>query len=189
MSALLCKWNSCFVNESGAPWKQDLADWFDSLGFENGGLLIPEVSPTPSLSSVTTAATETAEHSPVTPNLPIPVESEYPSGFWNEPAGDDRSPSTTIRSRRKKFAASGELGLRRWTGEGHPKRYVSRASVDSLPDSPMLDLIVDEAADDSSAAAGAAFTVPMGYNLGHDLGDFLKWEAQHAYAGGFFGSE
>ncbi|EOO00758.1 hypothetical protein UCRPA7_3677 [Phaeoacremonium minimum UCRPA7] len=180
----------------------DLADWFDSLGFEHGGLLVPAAMPpplsTPSLSSVTTAATAD-EHSPVSPtassllsaqNLPIPVDSEFPSGFWNE-AGDRRgatSPST-VRSRRNKFAAGGEHGLRRWTGEGHPKRYVSRASVDSLPQSPMLDLVMSEEGVSETRDSGGVLTVPMGYNLGHDLGDFLRWEAEYVSAGGLYGSE
>jgi len=28
--------------------------------------------------------------------------------------------------------------------------------------------------------------VPMGCNLTSDLGDFLRWEAEHAYAGNFY---
>ncbi|KAI1172490.1 hypothetical protein F4777DRAFT_561478 [Nemania sp. FL0916] len=58
---------------------------------------------------------------------------------------------------------------------------VNRQSIiSSLPPSPMLDLriIRSDNGDDMDV-------VPMGYNLGHDLGDFLKWEAEHAYAGDF----
>jgi hypothetical protein len=44
---------------------------------------------------------------------------------------------------------------------------------ESLPSSPMLDLSPPE-------VSGSGETIiPMGYNLGHDLGDFLSWEAQH----------
>ena len=81
--------------------------------------------------------------------------------------------------------------------EGHPKRYdkpltirVSgverRSSTDSersLPQSPMLDLVVGK------TSAGIDYAVPMGYNLGHDLGDFLKWESENVYAAGFLGSK
>ncbi|KAI5864780.1 hypothetical protein GGS23DRAFT_561803 [Durotheca rogersii] len=60
------------------------------------------------------------------------------------------------------------------------KDYSCRESYASLPQSPMLDLRVIRSED------GEDFdVVPMGYNLGHDLGDFLKWEAEHAYAGDF----
>ena len=57
---------------------------------------------------------------------------------------------------------------------------IDRQSIQSLPPSPMLDLRVirSESGDDLDV-------VPMGYNLGHDLGDFLKWEAEHAFAGDF----
>lgn len=187
----------------------DVGDWFDSFGFEHAGMLISAEAPpplsTPSLSSVTTAATiaeDQQPYSPVSPteNLPIPVDSEFPSGFWNDSNNSyhnnmNKAPvsPSTLRSRRKKFAAGGELGLRRWTGEGHPKRYVSRASVDSLPQSPMLDLVMSEGADEGRDSdgdgGGGVFTVPMGYNLGHDLGDFLRWEAEYVSASGLCGSE
>ncbi|CAJ2500083.1 Uu.00g029360.m01.CDS01 [Anthostomella pinea] len=58
---------------------------------------------------------------------------------------------------------------------------VSRDSFASLPQSPMLDMAVIHSADGNDVDV-----VPMGYNLGHDLGDFLKWEAEHAYAGDFY---
>lgn len=45
-----------------------------------------------------------------------------------------------------------------------------RVSVASLPPSPMLAL--DQNGDTDAR-------IPMGYNLGHDLGDFLRWEAEH----------
>ncbi|KAF3057401.1 hypothetical protein GL218_06257 [Daldinia childiae] len=61
------------------------------------------------------------------------------------------------------------------------KEYNSRESYASLPQSPMLDLRVIRSPDGDDMDV-----VPMGYNLGHDLGDFLKWEAEHAYAGDFY---
>ncbi|KAI0473813.1 hypothetical protein GGR56DRAFT_649140 [Xylariaceae sp. FL0804] len=59
---------------------------------------------------------------------------------------------------------------------------VERPALSSLPQSPMLDLRVirgEKGGDDVDV-------IPMGYNLGHDLGDFLRWEAEHAYAGDFY---
>ncbi|KAI1425111.1 hypothetical protein F5Y12DRAFT_714579 [Xylaria sp. FL1777] len=68
-----------------------------------------------------------------------------------------------------------------WRQDGEKKQVTAnRQSVNSLPPSPMLDLRVirSDSGDDLDV-------VPMGYNLGHDLGDFLKWEAEHAFAGDF----
>lgn len=58
-----------------------------------------------------------------------------------------------------------------------------RASAASLPQSPMLDIVVGQ------DVGGNEFVVPpMGFNLGHDLGDFLKWEADNVFAAGYYGS-
>lgn len=146
-------------------------------------------------------------------NMPIPVTTEHPSGFWNTRPFDA-----------SRFFTGSGCGIKRWTLEGHPKRYQGpgidvdkantlpsgntngngpfhgaspkplhsaksvhkrgiRESIDSLPQSPMLDLVMTTAVD------GSKDFVPMGYNLGHDLGDFLKWESEHVYASGFYGSD
>ena len=44
--------------------------------------------------------------------------------------------------------------------------------TESLPPSPMLDLVVPSQSKDNEV-------IPMGFNLGHDLGDFLNWEAHN----------
>jgi hypothetical protein len=46
----------------------------------------------------------------------------------------------------------------------------SSSSGSSLPPSPMLKLVASPVMDEM---------IPMGYNLGHDLGDFLNWETYH----------
>lgn len=51
--------------------------------------------------------------------------------------------------------------------------------MDSLPQSPMLNLEFME------DVKGEEYVVPMGYNLSHDLGDFLAWEAQNVWGDGF----
>jgi hypothetical protein len=163
--------SSDYTQRSEADEYDDLAEWFDGFGFESPGLLVPngeEYEGSPS----------TAEYSPVsstaTDDLPIPVAQEYPNGFWNE-----GNYSTTG------FSRDG-CAIKRWTVEGHPKRY-HRESIESLPQSPMLDLMVG--APTPIDLSNDLEVVPMGYNLGHDLGDFLKWEAQHVYAAAFFGSD
>ena len=118
--------------------------------------------------------------------LPIPVEHEHPQGFWNQGSFDA-----------SRFYDAQSFGLKRWAVEGHPKRHVksldlgaegrggsgvaegalyrrrSAESIPSLPQSPMPDLMLGQ------DASGKGPIVPMGYNLGHDLGDFLRWEAEH----------
>lgn len=57
--------------------------------------------------------------------------------------------------------------------DGNGKEEQRRASLaESLPPSPMLDL--------GGAGLGKDNEIiPMGFNLGHDLGDFLRWETDH----------
>lgn len=60
--------------------------------------------------------------------------------------------------------------------EDRARWYAERGrqeSADSLPQSPILDLLVSRGTD------GGEYVVPMGSSLGHDLGDFLRWEASH----------
>jgi hypothetical protein len=47
-----------------------------------------------------------------------------------------------------------------------------RSLAESLPASPMLDLVGPGLGKDNEV-------IPMGFNLGHDLGDFLRWETDH----------
>lgn len=160
-----------------------------------------------STSSASSGLTRSGDSPDLSPDhsIPITLESEHPSGFWNSSSsGSDRF--------------RGGPGLKRWTLEGHPKRYQGssidvgkanagvavggggmdmprtpgsnwsetapgRASVASLPQSPMLELRMMTGVD------GNTEFVSMGYNLNHDLGDFLKWEAEHVYASGFYGAD
>lgn len=48
------------------------------------------------------------------------------------------------------------------------------SSVPSMPPSPMMDFKLLQLGTD-----GTLDSVPMGFNLGHDLGDFLNWETYH----------
>jgi len=172
---------------------EDLAEWFADFNFETSGHLVTEEdlifegSPSTceySLSPISTSGEEDDydddelddDEIPTELDLPIPVVSEHPGGFWNEGSFDS-----------SKFVTKG-CGIKRWTVEGHPKPYTTRGSMDStvsgipsLPQSPMMPLVV---AASPRANRKDVEVVPMGYNLGHDLGDFLRWEAEHMYAGG-----
>ena len=171
-------------SDAEADEVDDLCDWFDSFGFEGHGRLIsterPISTPSPTISTpVTSRASDQS--------LPIPVEHEHPDGFWNQGTFDAG-----------RFYNAQSFGVRRWAVEGHPKRYekslstagsragrrTSMDSVLSLPQSPMPDL-----GGGHEGSEAAVEVVPMGYNLGHDLGDFLKWETEHVCAPGFYGSE
>ncbi|KAH7156497.1 hypothetical protein EDB81DRAFT_392935 [Dactylonectria macrodidyma] len=149
----------------------DITTWFGSFGFETHGEIIPEHAPAlPFRGSSLSTISSSPSTIDVDMDLPIPVGSEYPSGFWNAPS------SGQCLSTERFYNNS---GLKRWMGEGRPKRYTSRNSMDSLPPSPMLPLIMPLGYEEGDVAGQP---VPMGYNLHHDLGDFLRWEAENVYA-------
>ncbi|EFQ25419.1 uncharacterized protein GLRG_00563 [Colletotrichum graminicola M1.001] len=142
----------------------DLASWFHGFCFDSPGTLITSDkrarSPKESLAVPAMLSPSPFPRPTADSELPIPVGSEYPTGFWNESA-------VSV----SKIPKSGR-GIRRWTTEGHLKRF-NRESVGSLPPSPMMDLVV------MRDSGGELEVVPMGYNLRHDLEDFLKWEAEN----------
>ncbi|OIW26144.1 hypothetical protein CONLIGDRAFT_684673 [Coniochaeta ligniaria NRRL 30616] len=175
----------------------DLCEWFAEFGFAGWGRLDRGGSSTREAASpvaTTVVEGECSSCSPASPSssrsgrhLPIPVEKEFSSGFWHPRSGDEIGMEASSR-----FDRARSVGLRRWTVEGHPKRYEGTMSIDSgrrpsvdsvasLPQSPMLDLVV------SRDSGGKEYIVPMGYNLSHDIGDFLSWEAQNVYAAAFQG--
>ena len=53
-----------------------------------------------------------------------------------------------------------------------PVRWMKKEYAESLPPSPMLDLSPPNLNKEDGV-------IPMGYNLGHDLGDFLDWETHY----------
>jgi hypothetical protein len=118
-------------------------------------------------------------------DLPIPIVSEYPTGFWNESGAVDTS----------RFVTDG-CGIKRWTVGGHPKPYTRASSSPRLsPQShkekaqlPTTSITTTTTTSPAAAnkADGDGDVVLMGYNLGYDLGDFLRWEAEHVYAGSLY---
>ncbi|KAI2630366.1 hypothetical protein GGS26DRAFT_107845 [Hypomontagnella submonticulosa] len=153
----------------------ELTDWFDSLNFCSPGGLLTQDLEVPSPTSTTSGE-------------------DYSDISYTEIGGDNPYSTPWQNPRHKMFPESRQLehdmsGLELDTskmyldehGDPSSKEYGSRESYASLPQSPMLDLRVIRSPDGDDMDV-----VPMGYNLGHDLGDFLKWEAEHAYAGDFF---
>ncbi|KAG7403679.1 hypothetical protein Forpe1208_v016115 [Fusarium oxysporum f. sp. rapae] len=149
---------------------EEIISWFDTFCFETHGVLVtedvpelefePESSMRPSSYSTLSSTPSTID---IDNNLPIPLGVEFPSGFWN-------APESVQAFEKVKFFNS--TGLKRWHCEGGPKRPSFHSSDESLPPSPMMPLMVD----DETALSDK---VPMGYNLGHDLGDFLKWQEEN----------
>ncbi|KAK1455285.1 hypothetical protein CMEL01_04045 [Colletotrichum melonis] len=166
-----------FLQRTEAEEIADLTAWFDGFGFDSHGRLLTSDADEPTRRLQQRSRASTVDCSPKSfgrvsrdSDLPIPVKAEHPTGFWNEG-------NVNV----SKFLTQG-CNIRRWTMEGqqqHPKRQ-NRESIGSLPPSPMMDLVMMRGSD------GEPEVVPMGYNLGHDLGDFLRWEAENVYATGIY---
>ncbi|KAI1342862.1 hypothetical protein F5Y15DRAFT_412538 [Xylariaceae sp. FL0016] len=153
----------------------DLADWWESWNFNSPGGLVKNSFEAPSPTSTTSGEDfSDVSYSEIENDNPY-----SPHHDWQD------------EKRRAVFQAHKLPGLHVSLDGRPPKKLggidsgekqlaANRSSLASLPQSPMLDLRVirSEQGDDLDV-------VPMGYNLGHDLGDFLKWEAEHAYAGDF----
>ncbi|KAI1309865.1 hypothetical protein F5Y03DRAFT_347686 [Xylaria venustula] len=163
----------------------DIINWWDSWHFESTGELV------------------TGDYEASSPTSTISGD-EIPELSHSEIESDNpNSPHLRWRNAQRKAGATGlrlDLGFTRdkkrtsshyiadgqgnandtWGPDDEEHSTLNRQSVNSLPPSPMLDLRVirSDNGDDLDV-------VPMGYNLGHDLGDFLKWEAEHAFAGDF----
>ncbi|KAK4240864.1 hypothetical protein C8A03DRAFT_12861 [Achaetomium macrosporum] len=109
------------------------------------------------------------------------------TGGSNKPGGHRRSVSSTTFGHQPlaappvlKQSASFESRGRNHGGLAIDSgRRPSVDSIQSLPQSPMMDLVV------SHDVEGNEYMVPMGFNLSHDLGDFLTWHAEHVSGAGF----
>ena len=118
----------------------------------------------------------------------MPHEPAMPFSLTNEPAVSVFA-SPRFWTARADRLYSPAVGMKRWTTVSaatsaatvvpSPSRR-RRDSGESLPQSPMMPL------NHHQQSMDVGDVVPMGYNLGHDLGDFLKWEAEQMYAGSFY---
>ncbi|KAI1098573.1 hypothetical protein F4804DRAFT_120322 [Jackrogersella minutella] len=155
---------------------EELIDWFDSWNFTRPGRLVKDFDmPSP------TSTTSGEDYSDVSYSE-IEKDNPYsPHHRWQQ-----LQRRTAAESRQLDRDMSGlELDTAKMLLDDQASeksnQYNCRGSYASLPQSPMLDLRVIR-----SPEGDDMDVVPMGYNLGHDLGDFLKWEAEHAYAGDFY---
>ncbi|KAK2627496.1 hypothetical protein QTJ16_003462 [Diplocarpon rosae] len=91
---------------------------------------------------------------------------------WRNDLNIDTAASPSIDPRR--HSASPPVGVGALSIQPGGLRRPSLAeSLHSLPPSPMLNIVVSGSVEDDEVP------IPMGFNLGHDLGDFLNWEARH----------
>ncbi|MBE3045894.1 hypothetical protein IMZ48_25800, partial [Candidatus Bathyarchaeota archaeon] len=162
-----------FCEEVGRPYNEemecaDVSEWFDEFGFEGGcGRLVTEeelLAESPS-SAEFSAGSSPSSFCSDEDDLPIPVEAEFAAEFW--------------------YGGRGPAINKRWTMERNRFRG---GSEDSLPQSPMMPIGIADMEGKEVVEAGVPWgssvgeVVPMGYNLSHDLGDFLTWEAENVYA-------
>ncbi|KAJ2990464.1 hypothetical protein NUW58_g2939 [Xylaria curta] len=164
----------------------DIVEWWDSFHFESTGELVTREYEAPSPTS-----TLSGDEIPDLSYSEIESDNPYsPHQRWQEARHKTSIPGLQLDLDFTKgknhppahYIADGQGTMSdTWRRDSEEKKLaVDRRSINSLPPSPMLDLRVIR-----SGNGDDLDVVPMGYNLGHDLGDFLKWEAQHAYAGDF----
>ncbi|KAI8959671.1 hypothetical protein F5Y11DRAFT_296092 [Daldinia sp. FL1419] len=166
------------IRRREAEEAEEIAEWFGSWKFSGPGGLLDHPVETDSPMSMTSGEDCSEVSYTETEKEVNPYNQHY---HWQTP---DQKMIPEIHQ--PDYDISGlELDTARMSMDDHifgqPKEYGSRESYASLPQSPMLDLRVIR-----SPNGDDVDVVPMGYNLGHDLGDFLKWEAEHAYAGDFY---
>ncbi|KAM0364082.1 hypothetical protein ACHAO7_010072 [Fusarium culmorum] len=151
---------------------EDITSWLGAFGFETYGALVGEdaseqvVDPVPQMrSSAPIPSTSTGSIVESSTDLSLPIGVEFCSGFWN-------TPKPNQEFNKAKFYKC--KGLKRWVGEHRPKRPSFYRSTESPPPSPMMQLVVSM----DNGEATVEDLVPMSYNLSHDLGDFLSWQAE-----------
>ncbi|KAK7962712.1 uncharacterized protein PG986_003537 [Apiospora aurea] len=168
------------IRQREAEELHELMDWWDEWHFENAGGLVTQEEEVSSPTS-----TESVEDYSEFSYSDIERDNPYsPHHRWQrtmQKAADEggslelsmppRAASHGFWDENEKLYNGG--GIQRWTTEGGKP---ARESLLSMPQSPMLDFTL------VTSDNGDVDFVPMGYNLGHDLGDFLKWEAEHVYS-------
>ncbi|RYP34856.1 hypothetical protein DL767_004081 [Monosporascus sp. MG133] len=160
---------------------EELVDWWESWGFGGtGGLVGEEPEASSPTSTVSAGEFSDISYNDIQEDNPYSAHHRWQTLRQQAAAQGLGLPGPKPSSADEYQAPS----ARTYAGAGADpvqlRKWADRESIASLPQSPMLDLRVIRSANDD------VDIVPMGYNLGHDLGDFLRWEAEHAYAGGYY---
>ncbi|KAM9874542.1 hypothetical protein VDGL01_11372 [Verticillium dahliae] len=150
----------------------EITAWFDDFGFESAGRLVrarrsaPAGLPSMAQSNARSIGISSTSPSATSPDaeVPIPLPGGLPRGFEEaaySPTIFRDEPNCQIQSstpkRRSKTDCSSDRDSEWW----------------SPPQSPMMELAFLGHGDHRDF-------VLMGYNLGHDLNDFLEWESHQA---------
>ncbi|KAI1261417.1 hypothetical protein F5Y18DRAFT_204061 [Xylariaceae sp. FL1019] len=162
----------------------EIAEWWDSWHFQSTGDLI-----TRDFEASSPTSTISGEELPDIPYTQTENDNSYHAhhGWQQTPHGQGLGLNMDYAQDKPDAHSYYPAPLRvneKWRRDSEQKQVVvnrdSLATLNSLPPSPMLDLRVmpSNHGDDLDV-------VPMGFNLGHDLGDYLKWETEHAFAGDF----
>ncbi|KAK8061550.1 hypothetical protein PG994_007916 [Apiospora phragmitis] len=168
------------IRQREAEELDELMDWWDEWHFENtGGLVKKEMESSSPTSTESDEEYSEFSYSDIERDNPYSphhrwqrtVQKAAASGRSLELSLPPRAASHGFWDENEKLYNGG--GIQRWTTDGGKPE---RESLLSMPQSPMLDFAV------VTSDNGDVDFVPMGYNLGHDLGDFLKWEAEHVYS-------
>ncbi|KAL7620371.1 hypothetical protein AAE478_009366 [Parahypoxylon ruwenzoriense] len=158
---------------------EEIGEWWDTWNFNGPGELVTHELEAPSPTSTTSGE----DYSDVSYGE---IEKDNPYSLHHQWQRFRRRVAAETRQLERDMSGL-QLDTSKLRGDEqadrNSKEYDYRESYASLPQSPMLDLRVIRSEDGDDVDV-----VPMGYNLGHDLGDFLKWEAEHAYAGDFYTS-
>ncbi|KND90976.1 hypothetical protein TOPH_04303 [Tolypocladium ophioglossoides CBS 100239] len=150
----------------------EMAEWFETFGFETHGQLISGGIPSPRNSQDSSGTIDSSSPSSIDSDsdLPIPVVTENPD-YYEYSQHSMHGPFSTI----KFFRSS---SLRRWAADAKPKRYALREPIGARP-KPLV--VGGDAPEDVSESV--AERAPMGCNMEHDLDEFLRWERDNVYCG------
>ncbi|KAI1844578.1 hypothetical protein JX266_009251 [Neoarthrinium moseri] len=151
-----------------------LRDWWEEWGFENlGGLVTREDDP-PSPSTISGSDSNDSLYEEIGRDNPYSPHHKW-QRLRRKAAKKGRRLDLDLSNGSKLYNGG---TIEKWRSDGHSSYVLPRESLVSMPQSPMLDLQV------ITSDNGDVDYVPMGYNLSHDLGDFLSWEAENVYSDG-----
>ncbi|PHH66298.1 hypothetical protein CDD81_7891 [Ophiocordyceps australis] len=159
-------------DEDERQMADDVAEWFETFGFETHGELIAGEADQQGARCSSCSSSASSARSPRSStansdmDLPIPVECEVQmdKNYW-QGGLDQGTPAGKLCM--DKFL--GSSGVRRWpVAEADKQRTKPRRAPAAVPS--------------VAAPRPSAETTAMACNLEHDLGDFLRWEA--AYVNG-----
>jgi hypothetical protein len=183
------------IRQREAEEVEAICDWWQQWGFDNPGGLVTSASEEPSSpSTISGESTLDGDRLYQEIGADNPYSTHHDWRHLRRTQTPSEAPEAVVSTRH-----SGALGLsdcnlrlsvhsdkmynsssiKKWNADGHVERILDRGrvgSLGSLPPSPMLDLQV------ITSDNGDVDYVPMGYNLSHDLGDFLSWEAENVYS-------